>query len=101
MGGWRLSAAKPQEHRAGAPLRFAPATPAGLSRQSLVERNRFDRADVDARAAIAARLGVDDRDVVHHGNRVQRAGVYTGFTTGASFRIHYCWHLLAPVNNSK
>jgi hypothetical protein len=63
---------------------------------ALFETDRFDRADVDARAAIAAGVGIDDRQTVFHRNRIQRAGLHACFASGTLFRVNYCCHETSP-----
>jgi hypothetical protein len=59
---------------------------------NLVKRNRFDRANVDASAATAARIGVNNGHAVLHRNRIQGARLDARFTTGALFSVDYCCH---------
>jgi hypothetical protein len=63
---------------------------------STLKRNGFDRANVDACAAIAARVGVDCRQAIFHRYCIQRTGIDTRFTAGAFFRIYYCCHQKSP-----
>jgi hypothetical protein len=62
----------------------------------LLHGDRFHRAYVHARAAIAAGIGIDYGQTVFHRNGVQRARLDTSLATGALFRINYCWHELSP-----
>jgi hypothetical protein len=55
---------------------------------NLLKRNRFDGTDVDARAAVAAGLGVNHGFAIFHGNGGKGAGFDAGFTSGAFFRVH-------------
>jgi hypothetical protein len=57
-----------------------------------LDADRFDGAHVDARAAIAARIGVDDGPAILHGNRVQGARIDTRLTSGAFFSVYNCCH---------
>jgi hypothetical protein len=67
--------------------------PVDQSRASrLVEADSFDRAHVDARAAIAARIGINDGQAILHRNRLQRARLDASFTSGAFLSVDYGCH---------
>jgi hypothetical protein len=62
------------------------------SDQRLFQADGFNRANVDARAAIAAGIRIDDGYAVLHRNRVQGAGINTGLTSGALLGVYFCCH---------
>jgi hypothetical protein len=77
-----------------------PQTTLEITRNSaagLVHRNGFGRADIDARAAIAARIGIDDGQSVLHLDRIQRARLDASLTPGAFFLINYGCHEISPI----
>jgi hypothetical protein len=63
-----------------------------LIEKVLLDCDRFDRANVDARAAIATGIFVTDGDIALHFERVERATVNTFATTGTFFFVNNRCH---------
>jgi hypothetical protein len=61
-------------------------------RAGLFYADRFDRAHVDACAAVAASVRVDDGQPLVHFDCIERTGINACFTTGAFFGVYYCCH---------
>jgi hypothetical protein len=84
--------------------RFAdPQTTLEITKKfsGLGHRDGFGRADIDARAAIAAGVGVNDGQTVLHLDCIQRARFDTGFASGAFCFINYCCHEKTPIMRKK
>jgi hypothetical protein len=58
----------------------------------LLQADRLDRAGVGACAAIAAGIGVNHGQTILHRNRFQRARLDTRLTSGAFFSVYYGCH---------
>jgi hypothetical protein len=57
-----------------------------------LQADRFAGAGIETGAAVAARLGVDLRLAIGHGDGLQRTSLDTLLTTGAFLRIDNCCH---------
>lgn len=75
---------------------FAAQDSTGVPKRGLLHADRFGGAHVDASAAIATRIGVDDGDPILHCNRIEGARINAGFTSGALFRIYDGCHYVSP-----
>jgi hypothetical protein len=69
----------------------------GMTIAELGHRNSFGRANIDACAAIAASVVVDDGQAVLHLDRIERARFDTGFAPSAFCLINYCCHEKTPI----